>query len=140
MNKKCGVTPEIIEFLNPNEIFVFGSNLSGMHGGGAAFTAYRKWGAEFGIGEGLTGQCYALPTMDYELNVLPIKYIYDRVNNLFATIRMHPDKTFLITKVACGIAGYSLREIAPLFKHFISVHNCTLPIEFIPLISLTLNN
>lgn len=82
-------TPEFITSLQPNEVFVFGSNIRGMHGGGAAAIACRKFGAEWGIGEGLTGQCYALPTMEGGVD-----YIADKVQNFITCAKSHPEKKF----------------------------------------------
>lgn len=103
-------TPDFITSLQPNEIFVFGSNIHGMHGGGAARIAYMKFGAKWGVGEGLTGQSYALPTMEGGVD-----YIAEKVQNFLACAKAHPELTFLVTKVACGIAGFTIEEIAPLF-------------------------
>jgi len=102
--------------LEPNEVFVFGSNMHGFHLGGAAQQAYKQFGAEWGIEEGLTGQCYAFPTFDEEMVQLPLEAIEHSVRKLFATARALPFMTFLLTKVGCGIAGFSEEQIAPLFK------------------------
>jgi len=102
-------TPDRIVALEPDEIFVFGSNAAGAHGGGAARLAYEKFGAVWGEGEGLFGQSYALPTMG------GMDEIRTSAANLGACAAAHPELTFLLTKVACGIAGYSEAEIAPLF-------------------------
>ncbi len=130
------LTPEYINKLEANEIFVFGSNLAGIHGGGAAFTAKKLFGAELGVGIGLTGKCYALPTKDKHIETMPIyPYIAREVLNLFFCIKNNPDKVFLITKVGCGLAGYTEEDIAPLFKGFINLPNITLPLEFIEIIN-----
>lgn len=112
MNK---YTLEDITELKPNEIFIFGSNLNGYHSAGAAALAYKKFGAEWEIGEGLSGQTYAFPTLERDMNKRGprgLRYSRDR---LFATARALPEKTFLLTKVGCGIAGYVEDEIKPLF-------------------------
>lgn len=119
-------TPECITELRPNEIFVFGSNIQGHHGGGAARVAYQKFGAEWGVGEGLTGHCYALPTMEGGTD-----YIAQKVQNFLTCAQQHPELTFLVTKVACGIAGFSVHEIGPLFKDAIPMENVILPREFV---------
>lgn len=119
-------TPEFITSLGPNEIFVFGSNIHGMHGGGAARIASMKFGAEWGIGEGLTGQCYALPTMEGGVD-----YIAGKVRNFIACAKEHPELRFYVTKVACGIAGFSIEEIGPLFADAIDMENVILPREFV---------
>lgn len=119
-------TPEFITELKPNEIFVFGSNIHGMHGGGAAAIAFRKFGAEWGVGEGLTGQCYALPTMEGGVD-----YIAEKVENFIACAKDHPEMKFYVTKIACGIAGFSIEEIGPLFADAIPMENVILPREFV---------
>lgn len=119
-------TPEFITELKPNEIFVFGSNIHGMHGGGAAAIAFRKFGAEWGVGEGLTGQCYALPTMEGGVD-----YIAEKVENFIACAKEHPELKFYVTKIACGIAGFSIEEIGPLFADAIPMENVILPREFV---------
>lgn len=119
-------TPEFITTLQPNEIFVFGSNIRGMHGGGAAAIAWRKFGAEWGVGEGLTGQCYALPTMEGGVD-----YIAGKVQVFLACAQAHPELKFYVTKVACGIAGFTIEEIGPLFSNAIHMENVILPREFV---------
>ena len=119
-------TPEFITELQPNEIFVFGSNIHGMHGGGAAAIAWRKFGAEWGVGEGLTGQCYALPTMEGGVD-----YIAGKVQNFLACAKEHPEQNFYVTKIACGIAGFTIEEIGPLFADAIAMENVILPREFV---------
>ena len=117
-------TPNHIDSLKPNQIFVFGSNSAGAHYGGAARTAVQKFGAIMGQGEGLQGQSYAIPTMgtvgETEVAVL----------NFIAFAKEHPELTFLVTQIGCGIAGYTPWEIAPLFMQAIPVENIWLPKEF----------
>ena len=122
-------TPEFITELRPNEIFVFGSNIHGMHGGGAAAVAFRNFGAEWGVGEGMTGQCYALPTMEGGVD-----YIAGNVQNFIACAKAHPELKFYVTKIACGIAGFAIEEIGPLFVDAISMENVILPQEFVMMI------
>lgn len=122
-------TPENIAELGPNEILVFGSNLLGQHGGGAAKTAHEKFGARWGMSMGLTGQCYALPTLNTEYEKLENSELKAFVDSLKITAELIPSKTFLLTKVGLGIAGYSLEEIAPLFKDMPS--NVIQPKEFV---------
>ena len=104
----------MITSLRPNDIFVFGSNLAGKHMGGAALAA-KQWGAEDGIGEGLTGQCYAFPTLDADLQRRSQEDLEWSVKELYRVARANPDKTFLLTKVGCGIAGYAEGFIRNLF-------------------------
>ncbi|MDO5446392.1 MAG: hypothetical protein Q4F34_01260 [Prevotellaceae bacterium] len=119
-------TPEFITELKKNEIFVFGSNIHGYHGGGAAHIANMKFGAEWGVGEGLTGQCYALPTMEGGVD-----YIAEKVQNFLNCAKAHPELKFYVTKIACGIAGFTVEEIAPLFADAIPLENVILPKEFV---------
>ena len=119
-------TPEFITKLQPNEIFVFGSNIRGMHGGGAAAIACSKFGAEWGVGEGLTGHCYALPTMEGGVD-----YISEKVQTFLSCAKAHPELKFYVTKIACGIAGFTIPEIAPLFADAISIENVILPHDFV---------
>lgn len=102
-------TPSDIESLPPNGVFVFGSNREGRHGGGAALIALANFGAATGIGEGLWGQSYALPTMD-GLNELRLS-----AERFIEYARSHPDLEFWLTKVGCGIAGHSEDEVKPFF-------------------------
>ena len=119
-------TPERISELAENEIFVFGSNLAGAHGGGAARLAYRKFGAVWGEGVGLHGQTYAIPTMQGG-----VKTIKPYVDEFIRFAIEHPRLTFLVTRIGCGIAGFQDRDIAPLFKAAINVENIILPKGFV---------
>lgn len=123
------ITPENIIFINENEIFTFGSNAGGRHGKGAAKLALQ-FGAEYGIGEGLCGQTYALPTKDKYLNTLTLKEIRVHVDRLEECIKQYSNLTFLITAVGTGLAGYSAKDIAPLFKNISNLNNITLPASF----------
>ena len=118
------VTPANIEQLEFNEVFVFGSNANGFHNGGAAAYAMQRFGAQMGQGEGLQGHSYAIPTTN---GMLLIAEAVDRFT-LFA--RLHPELRFLVTNIGCGIAGYSPRDIAPLFSGCVSLENVALPHEF----------
>lgn len=112
------------------EIFVFGSNLAGRHGKGAALAARNKYGAEYGVGFGLTGRAYAIPTKGNRLEILTldeIRYYVDRFKD-FA--RLRHDLLFRITAIGCGLAGYTPDQIGPLFKGVSA--NCILPKEFEP--------
>ena len=115
-------TPEFITELQPNEIFVFGSNLKGMHGGGAAYIAYRKFGAIMGQGVGLQGQSYAIPTMQGG-----VETIRPYVDEFIAFAKENMNLTFLVTRIGCGIAGFTDEEIAPLFEQAHDVENIVLP-------------
>ena len=115
-------TSERITSLEPNEIFVFGSNLKGMHGGGAAYIAYRKFGAIMGQGVGLQGQSYAIPTMQGG-----VETIRPYVDEFIEFAKQHPELTFLVTRIGCGIAGFTDDEISPLFAEAHGVENIVLP-------------
>ncbi len=126
-NKKY--TPESISSLNPGEIFVFGSNLAGMHGGGAARAAYRHFGAEWGNGVGLQGQSYAIPTMQGGVGT-----IAPYVDQFVDFAKQHPELTFLVTRIGCGIAGFTDNQIAPLFANALPLENVRLPKTFVDII------
>lgn len=96
-------------------IFVFGSNLAGHHGGGAARVAHLTHGAVMGQGEGLWGQSYAIPTLDRLLQQLSIDDVSSSVNDFIEFADARPDLTFQVTRIGCGIAGFTDAEIAPLF-------------------------
>ncbi len=115
-------TPELITSLQPNEIFVFGSNLRGMHGGGAAYVAYRHFGAIMGQGVGLQGQSYAIPTMQGGIDT-----IRPYVDEFIEFAKQHHELTFLVTRIGCGIAGFTDEEISPLFISAHGVDNIVLP-------------
>lgn len=117
-------SPRITE-LQPGEIFVFGSNLEGHHGGGAALLAWKKWGAIWGQGTGLQGQTYGIPTMHGGPD-----RIKPYVDKFISFARQHPELTFLVTEVGCGIAGFRPAEIAPLFRDAVDVENIHLPQRF----------
>ena len=119
------VTPEQITTLQPNEVFVFGSNLQGFHGGGAARTAYKFFGAIWGEGVGIQGQSYAIPTMQGG-----VETIQPYVDEFIQYAKEHPELTFLVTRIGCGIAGFDDSEIAPLFREALSVPNIVLPRTF----------
>ena len=109
-------------------IFVFGSNLAGRHGKGAALTARTYHGAVYGVGKGRTGSSYAIPTKDGKLQSLPLSRIKGFVDDFLQYARDNPDLTFEVTRVGCGLAGYKDREIAPMFAAAPS--NCILPLEW----------
>lgn len=98
-------------------IFVFGSNLAGVHGAGAARYAYKRRGAEWGVGDGQTGECYALPTKDHAIKTMDIRRISGHVERFLYHAKMNPDVHFQVTRVGCGLAGYKDEDIAPLFMN-----------------------
>lgn len=118
------ITPDRITSLEKGQIFVFGSNAAGMHGGGAAYTAMRLFGAILGQGDGLQGQSYAISTME------GIDAMRDNINRFIDFARKHPELTFLVTRIGCGIAGYKVSDVAPLFADAVDVKNICLPLDF----------
>lgn len=118
-------TPEHISQLASNEIFVFGSNLQGMHGGGAARYAYEHFGAEWGRGVGMAGHTYAIPTMHGG-----VKEIKPYVDEFIEFAEVHPQYRFLVTPIGCGIAGFNAQQMAPLFFKAIHIPNIILPKDF----------
>ena len=119
-------TPERITELKADEIFVFGSNLAGMHGGGAAYLAFRKFGAVMGCGVGLRGQSYAIPTMQGG-----VETVKPYVDEFISFAKSRPDLFFYVTRIGCGIAGFRDKDIAPLFKDAAGVENICLPKSFV---------
>jgi hypothetical protein len=124
------ITPAYINLLLENQVFVFGSNTAGRHGKGAAWTAYKKFGAVYGRGEGQQGSCYAIPTKDADLQTLPEFSIKRSIHRFRSYAHIHNDKQFLVTRIGCGLAQYTNYDIAPLFESCISLLNVLLPIEF----------
>lgn len=118
-------TPKNITQLAPNEIFVFGSNLQGIHGGGAARYAYEHFGAKWGQGVGMAGQTYAIPTMHGG-----IREIKPYVDEFIDFAEAHPQYRFLVTPIGCGIAGFTVQQMAPLLFKAIHISNIILPRDF----------
>lgn len=106
-------------------IFVFGSNLAGRHGAGAALFARQNHGAIYGRGVGPQGNAYAIPTKDYQIKTLPLTAIAPHVKDFIGYARAHPELTFQVTRIGCGLAGYTDGQIAPMFRG--APDNCILP-------------
>lgn len=127
-------TQECITSLGSGEIFVFGSNEAGRHGSGSAKMALDNFNAKYGTGVGLQGQSYAIPTKDKGygemLLTLPIEDIAKYVTQFIDFANNHSDLTFYVTKIGCGLAGYTVSDIAPLFTDAIGQENIILPEEF----------
>ena len=128
-NPGTRITPDVIARLGVNEIFVFGSNEQGLHYGGAAKAAMENFGAIMGQGNGLQGKSYAIPSMS-GLGVMG-----EYVKEFCEFAKAHPEKRFLVTEIGCGIAGYSVSDVAPLFECCLDVDNITLPASFWDLLS-----
>lgn len=114
--------------MSPRPIFVFGSNLAGRHGKGAALAALREHGAIYGRGVGPQGFAYAIPTKDARLATLPLEVVALHVADFLGYARAHPELTFRVTPIGCGLAGYRPAQIAPFFRG--APPNCELPEEF----------
>ena len=123
-------TPDKISELKADEVFVFGSNLDGMHGGGAAYVAWKKFGAVMGCGVGFRGQSYAIPTMQGG-----VETIKPYVDGFIAFAKEHPELFFYVTRIGCGIAGFRDKEIAPLFREALGLENVCLPESFVKALS-----
>lgn len=114
-----------------NQIFVFGSNLSGIHGAGAARAAQLYYGAVYGVAEGITGRSYALPTVKKHIKgPLSLELINKAVKRFIEYAKKHPENEFLVTRVACVLAGYSDNQIAPMFKN--APENCSFAKDWQP--------
>ena len=123
-NPGTRITPDYVTRLAPNEVFVFGSNEQGLHYGGAAKAAHENFGAIMGQGNGLQGKSYAIPSMS------GIGVMGEYVKEFCEFAKTHPEKRFLVTEIGCGIAGYTIDEVAPLFECCRDVENVTLPASF----------
>lgn len=111
-------------------VFVFGSNLAGRHGKGAALYARQHHGAVYGLGEGFHGESYAIPTKDARLKTLPLPAIQEHVYRFMGFAAAHPEMRFQVTAIGCGLAGYKPEQIGPMFAG--ASANCDLPPEFLP--------
>src|SRR6478609_59210 len=115
--QRAGVMePNEFNETNPPIIFVFGSNLAGRHGKGAALSAIQYYGAIYGMPVGRQGQSYAIPTKDKYLRPLPLIKIKGFVDSFLQYAKEHPELIFSVTRIGCGLAGYKNEDIAPLFK------------------------
>lgn len=126
------IAPDFITELSMGEVFVFGSNLQGQHHGGAARIAHNMFGAIWGQGVGMQGRSYAIPTMHG-----PVSVIKPYVDEFLQYAKQHPTKRFLLTRIGCGIAGFSDKEIAPLFVEALEIPNIAIPRAWIPIMIAT---
>lgn len=128
--KKQRFTPELIEQLNENEVFVFGSNKAGNHAGGAARTAVEKFGAVMGHGEGIQGQSYAIPTIDENMEKVPLDDLQQSLFRFCQYAEKESEKTFYLTKIGMGIAGFTLDEMLEVINRVDLPSNVIIPEEF----------
>lgn len=130
------ISPNNIFSLKPGEVFVFGSNTQGRHGAGAALLAKNKFGAKYGQSKGLQGQSYAIITKDLtkpyskQLKSISLKEIEEQVEEFICFAIKQKHLRFLVTEIGCNLAGYSVNEIAPMFKPAIPIKNIYLPASF----------
>lgn len=118
--------------------FVFGSNEAGHHGGGAARDAYDYFGAEWGVGWGFTGWCFAFPTKDENIQTLPMSRIADYVAAFLEIAASYPSETFAVTRLGCGLAGLQDEDMAPLFRN--APQNCLLPSRWVAILEMEASN
>jgi hypothetical protein len=130
------LTPTYIDRLEKNEVFVFGSNLAGIHGAGAALTAKKKFGATWGRCHGLDNNSYGIPTKDENLKTLPIDRIKKYIENFITDAENNPDLKFYVTPIGTGLAGYKAKDIAPLFREALNINNIYLPEDFLICLNL----
>lgn len=126
----------IIKNLPEDTVFVFGSNMAGTHQGGAAKIAHQYFGAMKGVGRGWSGQSFAIPTMNEHLQQMPLSQIQHYVDDFKIYTKNHPKTKYFVTAVGCGVAGYKVEEIAPMFKGI--SHNVIFPVSFRPFVEKTL--
>jgi len=126
---KQRTTPEDIQEVTDKQVFVMGSNEAGIHGAGAARVAL-SFGAEMYKGFGFGGNTFAIPTKDWTIQPLPLDVIEHYVKRFLVAAKFYEDLTFLVTKIGCGLAGYEVKDIAPMFKEAVDMENIHLPEEF----------
>lgn len=124
------ISPSHIHVLDSNQVFVFGSNEAGIHGAGAAKLAFDKFGAKWGKGYGMHGRSFAIPTKDKQIYTLPLKAISDYVSSFIDYASVNSEIDFLVTEIGCGLAGYRVTDIAPLFYRALDIENIFLPERF----------
>ncbi len=124
------ITPESMVTLTPKQMVTIGTNESGINGAGIAFFAEKNWGWPAGRGFGPAGQCFGIPTKDWNIKQLPLDVIEFYVSRYIKFIRSTPMIEHMITKIGCGLAGYTVPEIAPLFITVATATNVWLPQDF----------
>lgn len=118
------------ELFGKKDIFVFGSNEGGVHGAGAAADAINFYGAIMGRGNGLEGNSYAIPTKDFNIETLPLTVINYYVSQFIRFADRTPHLNFYVTELGCGLAGYKVEDIAPMFWYAKDLPNVQLPVRF----------
>ena len=131
---KKGFTPDYIDMLLPNQIFVFGSNALGYHTGGASGTARKKFGAVWGQPEGLQGQSYAIP-VDYGKSVRKDAEVKNAIKRFISFAGKHTELFFFVTRIGCGMGGYRDEEMAQFFREALNLKNVCLPKSFVDTLS-----
>lgn len=126
---KSRTTQDKITNLAPQEVFIFGSNEAGIHGAGAAKLAL-KWGARMYQGVGMSGKTYAIPTKDFNIKSLDLVYIKEYIEDFIGWAERHPENTFLVTEIGCGLAGFTPEQIAPMFRRAKNIENIHLSKRF----------
>jgi hypothetical protein len=124
------ISPKKFGILSENEVYVFGSNEAGVHGKGSAYTASERYGAKEGVGFGLEGQSFAIPTKDKKIKTLGLVQIKYFVDKFILFAKRKPNLTFYLVEIGCKNAGYEPKDIAPLFKDAIDMENVYLPESF----------
>lgn len=124
------ITPENITNISNNIRVLVGTNESGLHGGGIARYAEENWGLQYKVGFGPSGLCFGLPTKDWKIKTLPLNIINNYVERYINWCQV-TDYQHFVTKIGCGLAGYTIPEIAPMFKSCIEYENMWLPQDFL---------
>ena len=133
--EKVVYTPELVETLKDDQVFVFGSNLIGYHSGGASLVAMQRFGAVWGQAEGSQGQCYAIPIDIRGEAVENVSaYMKRHIDKFIAYAKAHPDLFFLVIRVGCGNAGFDEEFVAPFFKEAMKMDNVSLPKSFVEIL------
>ena len=128
---KGRITPEKITELEESQVFVFGSNLAGIHGAGAAKLAHDKFGAPWHLSFGHYHKVFAIPTKDFNIQTLPLSTIEGYVNAFIKYVNgFGENNIFLVTEIGCGLAGYKPEQLAPMFRKAIKMENIYLPQRF----------
>jgi hypothetical protein len=124
------ITPENLDILGPKDRVIVGTNESGLHGAGIALKAYKDWNLMPGQGFGPSGSCFGIPTKDWHVQTLPLFIIKQYIGRYINWVRKNPQYIHYVTKVGCGLAGYEIQDIAPMFEELKLFKNVWMPQEF----------